>query len=203
VKIWFCLVTLLSLCLTGCQQSEYRQQMSGSNWGNRVEYSYQTFSGVEYNRLQAESGRVIFVDYAAKVTRGMLSMEIRDPVENLLWNVELVGDASDHVELPANLDGEYVLKIIGQDTGGAYSVQWGVVEGVFSDLPAPPWMLVQVTELNLSFQAPRGWESPATWVWVNPDDPTSLIGFQWGQVNPPNIPEAVFLPVNAQMRDSV
>jgi hypothetical protein len=202
MKPWICLIMILSVCLAGCQNPEYSQQMSGSNRGNRVEYKYKTFSSAEYNHLQAESGWVIFVDYATKVTKGTLSMEIRDPAENLLWNIELTSDATDHVELPANLDGEYVLQITGQKTGGEFSVQWGIVEGMFSDPPAPPWMPVQVAELNLNFQAPRGWESPTGRIWVSPDDSSSLVGFQWRWVNPPAMPEAVFLPANAQMRDS-
>ena len=202
MKPWIFLITTCWLCLSGCQDSEYSQQMSGSNWGNRVEYNYQTFNGMEYNRLQAESGWVIFVDYTACVTKGMLSMEIRDPDENLLWNTDLTGDTNHHVELPANLDGEYILKITGQETGGGFSVQWGIVEGVYSDPPAPPWTPVQVAELGISFQAPRGWENPNPWAWVNPDDPTGLVGFQCGRMNPPALPEAVFLPANAQMLDS-
>lgn len=202
MKPWIYLIMMLSVCLSGCQNSEYSQQMSGSNLGNRVDYKYQIFNGVEYNYLQAESGWVIYVDYTASVTKGKLSLEISDPAGNLLWNIKLTSNAGDHVDLPANLDGEYVLKITGQETSGEFSVQWGILEGVFSDPPAPPWMPVQVAELNLNIQVPRGWESPTTWVWVSPDDPTSLVGFQWGWVNPPDLPEAIFLPANAQMRDS-
>lgn len=69
-----------------------------------------------------------------------------------------------------------------------------------SAAPAPiagDWVTVEADEAAVVFQAPAGWPSPTAWVWVAPGDSGQLLGFQWAQISPPNLPEAVFLPPNA------
>ncbi len=63
---------------------------------------------------------------------------------------------------------------------------------------AAAWTTVEVADIGLRFQAPDGWPSPAAWTWTAPGAAGRLLGFQWAQSAPPNLPEALFLPANAQ-----
>jgi len=60
------------------------------------------------------------------------------------------------------------------------------------------WTTVEAADIGLRFRAPDGWPSPAAWTWAAPGEAGRLLGFRWAQIAPPDLPEAIFLPANAQ-----
>lgn len=120
------LIVVLGLILAGCSTSSYRQNMAGTNWGNEMKYTYTTFDGLETSRLSASSGQTIELDYTCEVTKGKLSLQVTDPDDKVVWQVELSENEIAEADIPVATTGTYKLEVRGQQSGGMFDIAWQV-----------------------------------------------------------------------------
>lgn len=91
-------------------------------------YQYNTFSGLARERTAATAGQSIHLTFSTEVTKGSLSVEIKDPRGNSVWHVNVPEHQNRNgtAEIRAALTGRYQVVITGLDTGGRFDVRWRV-----------------------------------------------------------------------------
>jgi hypothetical protein len=117
---------LLTLAPAACGNSRTYLLRSGSRTAHRIDYSYETFNGVERLRAPADAGETLVIRYDATVEKGALTIRVENPRNDTVWETTVQEAQSDTVRLPAERDGTYMILIEGDDTGGSYDVSWDV-----------------------------------------------------------------------------
>lgn len=112
--------------ITGCGQSSLEIGMVETNLPGRWEASYATFTGIKVNRIQADAGQILTLEYEIQVDKGDLSIAVSHEENEALWDVSLREDAKDTVELTLEQDGPYALTIEGDNAGGSFDLSWEV-----------------------------------------------------------------------------
>lgn len=119
--------SLLFLCLAACSASStVRINMIGSNWNNKIDFTYQTFTGYEVNRLDVTAGETISLTYDMVIDKGSLHLQVIAPNDKTVWEKMLLDSESDTVEFRAEHSGEYVLRIDADNAGGSMEAEWRV-----------------------------------------------------------------------------
>jgi hypothetical protein len=89
-----------------------------------LEASYAGFSGTEARTVRADAGEMLILRYAARVSRGTLSIEVDGPESEVLWDVYLDEDAEEALELRMEQGGDYAIVVRGDGTAGSFSIRW-------------------------------------------------------------------------------
>lgn len=99
---------------------------TGSSEPGHLAYSYDTFSGLARQKSVFSAGAQIALSYAADVTKGSLSIEVKDPAGNSVWRLNVAErEARQGSEtLPAPTSGEYQFIVTGLDAGGRFDLSW-------------------------------------------------------------------------------
>ena len=119
--------SLLFLCLAACSASStVRINMIGMNYGNTVDFTYQTFTGYEVNRLDVTAGETISLTYDMEINKGSLHLQVIAPNDTTVWEKMLLDSESDTVEFRVEHSGEYVLRIDADNAGGSMEAEWRV-----------------------------------------------------------------------------
>ena len=119
--------SLLFLCLAACSASStVRINMVGMNYGNTVDFTYQTFTGYEVNRLDVTAGETISLTYDMEINKGSLHLQVIAPNDTTVWEKMLLDSESDTVEFRVEQSGEYVLRIDADNAGGSMEAEWRV-----------------------------------------------------------------------------
>ena len=101
---------------------------SGSTQPGHIAYHYYTFNGMAREKSQVSAGQIIQFTYAADVTKGSLSMEVKDPTGVSLWRVNVPEHQArtGTGQFPAHRTGQYLFVVTGLDTGGSFDLSWHV-----------------------------------------------------------------------------
>ncbi len=104
---------------------------SGFDRPAHIKHSYRTFVGLVRKEVTIEKGGALDVDYAATVTKGSLSIEVKDPTGNDLWRVNVPDDQHTNgaKTVVAGQTGSYVIVVTGLETSGSFDLSWGVQPG--------------------------------------------------------------------------
>lgn len=108
--------------------SQVRIEWAGSNLPGRMTYRYALFTGQESGSLEAELGQTIALSYEATVNEGTLSIEVRGPQGQIIWQVQLEGDEAESVQIPVPEAGKHTVTMVGRDAAGSFDVEWQVEE---------------------------------------------------------------------------
>jgi hypothetical protein len=87
---------------------------------------YAAFSGSRVRRVQADTGETLVVEYDATVNKGILTISVAGPDDEIPWVVSLDRDSKDGVELPVEQDGRYAIVVLGDGTAGSFALWWHV-----------------------------------------------------------------------------
>jgi len=118
-----CLSILILTLLSGCN---LRINWRGTSSANHMDYQYTTYSGSQQKNFSMQDGQSILLDYAAEVNKGFLILRINDPDNITILERSMFDDESDHVEFTVEKSGLYTLLIIGEETGGGFTVNWQI-----------------------------------------------------------------------------
>ena len=101
---------------------------SGSTRPGHINYSYNTFNGLARDKSQVNIGQTIQVTFSTNVTKGSLSMEVKDPTGGSLWRVNVPEHQTRHgtAQISAHRSGQYQFVVTGLDTGGSFDLSWRV-----------------------------------------------------------------------------
>jgi hypothetical protein len=118
---------LLFILLAACTASStVRVNMVGMNYGNTIDFSYETFTGYEVNRLDVKAGETIDLTYEMVINKGSLQIQVIAPNDGPIWEKLLLDSEADSVELRAEESGEYILRIDADNAGGSMEAEWSV-----------------------------------------------------------------------------
>ena len=118
--------TLLLGPLAGCGQSKVYLGWMASNRPGHMRACYAAFSGSKVRRLQADMGETLVVEYDATVNKGILTISVEGPDDEIPWVVSLDRDSKDSVKLPVEPDGHYAIVVRGDGTAGSFALWWHV-----------------------------------------------------------------------------
>lgn len=121
---WMAMALLLAGLLAACGQSTIEIGMLENHLPGRWEASYTTFSGAKIDRIRAEAGETLVLEYEVQVDKGDLSLRVDQPGGEPLWNLTVREDAQNTVQLPIEEAGTYSLIIEGDNTGGSFTLSW-------------------------------------------------------------------------------
>jgi len=110
--------------LTGCGKSSLEIGMVETNLPGRWEASYTTFTGTKTDKIRADAGQALILEYEVNVDKGDLSIEVNHQDAGALWDVVLQEDVEDTVVLALEQDGPYAITIEGDNTGGSFDLSW-------------------------------------------------------------------------------
>ncbi|ASA26050.1 hypothetical protein [Paenibacillus donghaensis] len=119
---------LTALLLTGC---DLKMMYAGSSTKGHIKASYKLFTGTDQKSIQLESGDILTIDYKSEVDKGELSMKLFSPENELLQ--ELPVNEEGNLQLEAEQDGKYKLKIHGDQAKGSFEVSLAKVKENDSD----------------------------------------------------------------------
>jgi hypothetical protein len=91
-----------------------------------LEASYAEFSGTEVQTVRAGAGEMLVLQYAARVNRATLTIEIEGPEDETLCDMSLGENAEQALELPMEGGGDYTIVVRGDGTAGNFSIRWKV-----------------------------------------------------------------------------
>lgn len=128
------LLLVAGALLAACEDSELRTGWSGSHTSGHMDYSYNTFSGDEVGRATLDEGEELTVEYDAEVDKGTLTIRVEDPDGDTLQAITLEEDDSDTWTITASQDGQHIVVVEGDDTGGSFDVEWDPADDVFETL---------------------------------------------------------------------
>lgn len=99
---------------------------SGSTQPGHIAYQYNTFNGLAREKSQVSAGQTIQLKYVADVTKGSLSMEVKDPTGATLWRINVPEHQTRQStsQIPAHRTGLYQFVVTGLDTGGSFDLSW-------------------------------------------------------------------------------
>ena len=109
-------------CLAACVEPTIKVGYAGSNIGNKINASYQLFTGTETKTIPGEVGKSIVIEYSSVVEKGELKMLIYDPDMNFVADLE--ANTTGTREIVFERDGNYKLEITGENTKGSFDVRW-------------------------------------------------------------------------------
>ena len=115
-------VVLLPLLVSAC--TNIQLGYSGSNVGNKLNASYQYFSGTRTKDISVKSGETILIQYSSEVEEGGLSMTVLDADGNV--SETLSANTTGTAELQAAADEKFRLVIEGSQTRGNFEVSWDI-----------------------------------------------------------------------------
>jgi len=124
-RTWLALVMLLGL-ISACGQSSLEIGMVETHLPGQWDARYTTFTGTKMDRIRAEGGETLRLEYQAEVDKGRLDIRIEDPAGEALWEVSLQEARQDSVEVVIEEDGRYAIAIEGSDTEGSFDLSWTV-----------------------------------------------------------------------------
>jgi len=110
----------------GCGRSSLRIGWRETNTLRHKTARYRSFDGLERTSIRADAGETIEIDYAVEVEEGTLTLTLRDPDGEPLWEETFRADNADATRLSAPQSGRYDLRIAGNSTRGAFDVSWDV-----------------------------------------------------------------------------
>ena len=101
---------------------------SGSTSPGHITYHYNTFNGLAREKSQVNIGQTIQVTFSTNVTKGSLSLEVKDPTGGSLWRVNVPEHQTRHgtAQISAHRTGQYQFVVTGLDTGGSFDLSWRV-----------------------------------------------------------------------------
>lgn len=108
----------------GCGQSRTEIGMVETNLPGRWRATYQTLTGAKVDTLTADAGEALVLSYDVQVTKGELSIEVRQPGDEPVWDVSLKDDAQAVVELDIQQDGRHRIVVEGDNAGGGFDISW-------------------------------------------------------------------------------
>lgn len=124
-------VLLLGLVSSACDQASiefgtvqigFVQNLFNSHWNA----SYATFSGKKTDSLHANSGDVLSFRYETAVNKGDLDIQIQNPDGTIAWEKSMASDDAQTLNIPLEQTGKYIIRIIGDGTGGSWNLNWDV-----------------------------------------------------------------------------
>ena len=126
--VWLFTALVLGALLGGCgnRQSSLVVGMREHHLPGNWEASYITLIGARNDRFRAKAGETLNLGYDVQVDKGMLTLQVENPADEVVWEVALENDEADSVEVPLEQDGRYTLRIVGEDTSGGWDLQWTV-----------------------------------------------------------------------------
>ena len=122
--MWLTIAFFLIGLLAACGPSSLEIGMMETNLPGRWEASYMTFTGTKADKIQADAGQTLILEYEVDVDKGDLSIEVKHPEAGALWDVVLQEDAEDTVELALEWAGPYTITIEGDNAGGSFDLSW-------------------------------------------------------------------------------
>jgi hypothetical protein len=121
---WLATALFLTSLLAACGQSSLEIGMVETNLPGHWEASYTTFTGTKADKIRADAGQILILEYEVKADKGDLSIELNHSEAGTLWDVTLQENAEDIVKLALEQDGPYTITIEGENTGGSFDLSW-------------------------------------------------------------------------------
>jgi hypothetical protein len=112
--------------LAACAQSTIEIGMLETKLPGQWRATFETFTGIKSDTVTAQAGQVLRLDYRVKVDKGELGIKVGPGPDGYLWEVTLLQDAADTVEIPVGQDGRHELTVEGDGAGGSFDLSWGV-----------------------------------------------------------------------------
>jgi hypothetical protein len=93
---------------------------------NNMQARFELLTGHKTRREKLTEGNTLALTYEAEVEQGMLSLQVKNPAGELVWEKELEAGSSidDQVSLVAAQDGTYTITVRGDGAGGSYALTW-------------------------------------------------------------------------------
>ena len=88
--------------------------------------SYSTFTGSKSDVFQADAGQTLDLEYNAQVDKGMLSIQVVNPGDEVVWEASLKEDQAETTQVSLDHSGRYAIRITGEETGGSWDLKWYV-----------------------------------------------------------------------------
>jgi hypothetical protein len=118
------LLSLVALVAPACSSSQVRVGFVGSQFGNRMDFDYDLFSGQEQKTLNLDQDQVLDLNFDIQVDDGSLTLQLIDEDGNVSWEESFLDDSSGSVDLQIDDDGLYEISINGQKTKGGFEIDW-------------------------------------------------------------------------------
>jgi hypothetical protein len=93
-----------------------------------ISCSYGTFTGTEHSTFNAEAGQSVQIRYDVTVHKGEVTICLLDPAGQTLWTASFNHGECGWYEVPLGETGLHRLEVNGERTGGAFTVDWEVVD---------------------------------------------------------------------------
>lgn len=119
----FCLTCI---SCTGGSYSIIKGRIKHSS--NEITGSYQKFDGEFFKSLKLEKGQQLFASFEAETEKGSLSLLLVDPFGNTFVSVPFPEETKVR-EIEIDRSGRYKMKVVGEDHGGRFSVNWTINGG--------------------------------------------------------------------------
>ncbi len=127
--IWVLLgMICISTVFMGCgrRSSSLKVGWVGSDVPGAIAYQYERFSGVERQSFRADAGESFVLDYNVEVEEGTLVLRLTAPDGDTRWERVLNEDGEESSTVTLEQDGRYRLEIEGQETQGAFALDWEI-----------------------------------------------------------------------------
>lgn len=119
ISVLLCLTVVLSSCSSGV-----RLGWMGSDSPSSMQARYAHWNGTKQMTITLEKNNVLEVVYDANVKKGSLLVEVLTPAGEILHAITLGQDAREKLQLTAVEAGKYLVRVVGEGTGGGFSVAW-------------------------------------------------------------------------------
>ena len=126
--IWLFMALVIGGLMAACGEGQSRLVvgMRENHFPGHWQASYTKLIGTKTDRFQAKAGETLNLGYDVQVDKGMLTLQVENPDDDVVWEVALESDEAESVEVNLEQDGRYALRITGEDTSGGWDLAWNV-----------------------------------------------------------------------------
>lgn len=107
--------------LSGCTRSLL---WVGNETSRHISASYTSYDGPKYKTIRLKKDDILAMEYKSEVKKGALTLRIKDPDKKVI--AELESNTTGTKEIKAEMNGNYRLEIIGDETSGSFNIKWEV-----------------------------------------------------------------------------
>jgi hypothetical protein len=118
----------LSSLLAACGGGVLKIGWRGFSDAAHKEADYVTFDGLERHTLRLLAGQLIRLDCTVTVEKGAIHVSLVDPDGESLWERTFEADGQATLVHRVEVDGNYTLRMKGDQTGGSFDVSWRIIE---------------------------------------------------------------------------
>jgi len=115
---------LLLLIAAGCSSSSLKLGWRETSTLSHKIAQYESFSGTERYTTCTKEGDNLHLNYRLTATQGNLQLILKDPTDQVLWEMRFQQDAEGSYQQLDTERGCYRLLVVGNQTGGSYDIDW-------------------------------------------------------------------------------